>query len=98
MRKALEVQLRLDIPKLNEIAFDLASRHELERILMGLRYLYDRPQLLRQILDLIAQDVNRHRCAKNGAPGLAYCIFRRKLPVIPAESLPPGPVALLTLA
>lgn len=72
MRKALEVQLRLDIPKLNEIAFDLASRHELERILMGLRYLYDRPQLLRQILDLIAQDVNRHRCAKNGAPGLAY--------------------------
>ncbi len=26
------------------------------------------------------------------------CIFRRKLPGIPAESLPPGPVALLTLA
>lgn len=72
MRKAINLQLKLDAPEINNIEFDLNSRHELEPILMALKYFYDHPQLLKKIMKLIAKDILGDKNAQLGCPGLLY--------------------------
>lgn len=72
MRKAMEAQLRLDIPSLNKIEFDLSNRHELEAILMALKHIYESRETLSSIIQLIAQDVGRDTDTEIGCPGLSY--------------------------
>jgi len=72
MRKAFEAQLRLDLPSLDKIEFDLTSRHELESILAALHHLYKTPETLNQILALIENDINRDSSMRTGSPGLLY--------------------------
>jgi hypothetical protein len=69
MRKDFDRQLKLDIPTLDHIEFDLRSRHELEAILIALKHLYDSPQAMRAVLRLIAADVGS---SDLGCDGLAY--------------------------
>jgi hypothetical protein len=72
MRKAILLQLQLDAPEINKIEFDLNSRHELEPILMALKYFYDHPRLLKKIIKLIEKDILGDKNAQLGCPGLLY--------------------------
>jgi len=72
MRQAFDRQLKLDVPKLNAITFDPTSRHELEAILMALHHLYQSPKTQRDILKLIAKDINEKTSSKIGCTGLQY--------------------------
>jgi hypothetical protein len=72
MRKAFDAQLKLDVPNLDHIEFDPASRHELEPILMALKHIYESPKTLQAILKLIAKDVAGDKNVQRGCPGLDY--------------------------
>lgn len=72
MRQAIDHQLKLDVPKLDEIEFDPSSRHELEPILVALKHIYDSKELLDTILELIAKDLNDGQRSDIGCPGLDY--------------------------
>ncbi|MGH9877359.1 MAG: ISNCY family transposase [Nitrososphaera sp.] len=72
MRKAMEAQLRLDIPAFDKIEFDLSNRHELEAILMALKHVYESQEVLGSILQIIAQDVGCDTDTEIGCPGLSY--------------------------
>jgi hypothetical protein len=72
MRKALETQLKLDVPVHLDVEFDSNSRHELEPILMTLKHLHDNPQVHKPILKLIAKDVIGDKDPTLGCPGLSY--------------------------
>ncbi len=72
MRHAFDRQLKLDVPKLTDIAFDSTSRHELEPILMALYHLYQTPKTQEAILKLIAKDLNENTNANCGCTGLTY--------------------------
>jgi hypothetical protein len=72
MRKAFDPQLKLDVPPIDQIEFDLTSRHELEPILMALKHLYHQPKILYKILNLIAKDVLGDKSDQLGCPGLLY--------------------------
>ena len=70
MRKAIETQLRLDLPSLDSLEFDPSNRYALENILMALKHLYESTETLNTILELIAEDINGDANTDLGAPGL----------------------------
>ena len=72
MRKGLEMQLKLDVPTLDQIDFDSSNRHALEGILMALKHVYESEETLPAILKLIAQDVGSNCDTKIGCTGLSY--------------------------
>lgn len=72
MRQAVILQMKLDAPAIGNIDFDLNSRHEMEPILMGLKHIYEKPQLLKEILDRLAKDILGDCNDKRGCPGLQY--------------------------
>lgn len=72
MRQATILQMKLDVPAIGNIQFDLNSRHEMEPILMALKHIYEKPQLLKPILDRLAKDILGNCNDKRGCPGLQY--------------------------
>lgn len=72
MRKAFDAQLKLEVPNLEHIEFNPASRHELEPILMALKHIYESPKTLQAILKPIAEDIGGHKNVARGCPGLDY--------------------------
>ncbi len=72
MRQAIILQMKLDAPAIDNIEFDLNSRHELEPILMALKHVYENPRLLKKVLKLIAKDVLGDSNDRLGSPGLRY--------------------------
>jgi IS5 family transposase len=57
---------------IEEVAFQLHSRHELIPILVALQHLYCQKNLGQQLLQLIAQDVNTKTKANRGRTGMSY--------------------------
>jgi len=72
MRQATILQMKLDVPAIGNIEFALNSRHEMEPILMALKHIYEKPQLLKPILDRLAKDILGNSSDKRGCPGLQY--------------------------
>jgi len=72
MRQATILQMKLDAPAIGDIEFALNSRHELEPILMALKYIHEKPQVLKKILHRIAKDILGDVSARRGCPGLLY--------------------------
>jgi len=72
MRQAIILQMKLDAPAIDNIEFDLNSRHELEPILMALKYIHEKPQVLKKILNRLAKDILGDVSARRGCPGLLY--------------------------
>lgn len=72
MRKAIDTQLRLDLPCLDALEFDPSNRYALEAILMALKHLYESTETLNAVLKLIAEDINGDANTDLGSPGLQH--------------------------
>lgn len=72
MRKAFSDQQRLDCRGVLGVQLNLDCRDEIIPILRALQQIYSRSELRQQILDVIAQDVNRDARDDVGREGMDY--------------------------
>ena len=70
MRKIIEPQMQFGQVDISEITFDLRSRDEIPKLLMGLQYIYCTPEIRRQVFKILEDMVPRGTDAKNGRPGM----------------------------
>lgn len=71
MRSLFKPQMTIGTIPMDEIEFDVFSRHELVPILMALQYLYTQKQhIVRQILEIIENDLVDGKKLKHGREGL----------------------------
>jgi len=75
MRKAFDPQRRLDCPEVEQVELNFNCRSEIIPILRALQYIYSRPQLLKDILRLVAADVNPGSDPQRGREGLDYWVI-----------------------
>ena len=72
MRKAFSEQQRLDCRSVLGVELNLNCRDEIVPILRAIQHVYEQPKLRKQILELIAQDVNQDASAELGRQGMDY--------------------------
>lgn len=72
MRKAFSEQQRLDCRGVLDVELNLDCRDEIVPILRAIQHIYAQPKLRKQILDLIAQDVNQDASSELGREGMDY--------------------------
>ena len=72
MRKAFSKQQRLDCRGVLSVELNLNCRDEIVPILRALQHIYQDAKLRKQILDLIAQDVNQDASPDLGRQGMDY--------------------------
>jgi IS5 family transposase len=72
MRKATDCQQRLDCQPVLNVQLNHNCRDEMIPILAALRHIYGQPELRDDILQAIADDVNRHSSRKRGRKGMDY--------------------------
>jgi hypothetical protein len=72
MRKPFSCQQRLDCSTILEVQLNLNCRDEIVPILRALQHIYSKPALRKQILRLIADDVNKNARDDCGRDGLDY--------------------------
>ena len=72
MRKPYSNQKRFDCQTVTEVQLNLECRDEIIPVLRGLQHIYRQPQLRNEILNLVAQDVNRDSRIDRGREGLDY--------------------------
>ena len=70
MRKVIEPQMKLGQVNISEIEFDLSSRDEIPRLLMGLQYIYCTPEVREEVFQILGEMIPRGRDANNGRPGM----------------------------
>ncbi|MCK6407565.1 MAG: ISNCY family transposase [Rhodocyclaceae bacterium] len=75
MRKAFDPQRRLDCPAVNQIKLNFNCRAEIIPVLRALQYLYGQPKLLKSILALVAEDINKKSDPERGREGLDYWVI-----------------------
>jgi len=72
MRKAFSEQQRLDCRSVLDVELNLECRDEMIPILRAIQHIYGQPKLCKQILELIAEDVNQDACSDLGRRGMDY--------------------------
>lgn len=72
MRKATELQRRLDCQSVASVCLNLECRDEIIPILRSLQQIYSQPALRNQILQLVSLDVNPESRADRGREGFDY--------------------------
>jgi len=72
MRMRFNPQPRLDCPPVEQVKLNLNCRDEIVPILRALQHIYSDGKLRRDILDLVAGDVNRETSNEHGRPGMNY--------------------------
>ncbi len=70
MRKIIEAQMQFGQVDISEITFDLRSRDEIPKLLMGLQYIYCTAEIREQVFKILEDMVPRGTDAKNGRPGM----------------------------
>ena len=70
MRNIIEPQLKLGQVNISEIEFDLSSRDEIPRLLMGLQYIYCTPEVRREVFQILGEMIPSGIDTKNGRPGM----------------------------
>ncbi len=73
MRKVIEPQMKLGQVNISEIEFDLSSRDEIPRLLMGLQYIYCTPEVRKEVFQILKAMIPRGIDANNGRPGMVMC-------------------------
>ena len=72
MRKPFSAQQRLDCQTVLEVQLNLHCRDEIIPVLRALQHIHGQPKLRKEILDLVAQDVNDASRHDRGREGLDY--------------------------
>ncbi len=70
MRKTIEPQLEFGQVDISEIEFDLRSRDEIPKLLMGLQYIYCTQEIREQVFKILKEMVPEGTDANNGRPGM----------------------------
>ena len=70
MRKIIEPQMQFGQVDISEITFDLRSRDEIPKLLMGLQYIYCTPDIREQVFKILEEMVPEGTDANNGRPGM----------------------------
>ncbi len=70
MRKIIEPQMQFGQVDISEITFDLRSRDEIPKLLMGLQYIYCTPDIREQVFKILEEMVPRGTDSNNGRPGM----------------------------
>jgi len=70
MRKVKEQQMKFGEVNIATIEFDLRSRDEIPKLLMGLQHIYCTPELREEVFKILAGTVSKDVDAKNGRPGM----------------------------
>ena len=70
MRKAREHQLKFGEVDISTIEFDLRSRDEIPKLLMGLQHIYCTPELREEVFKILGGIVPRDVDTQNGRPGM----------------------------
>jgi hypothetical protein len=70
MRKVKEMQLKLGEVNLADIVFDLRSRDEIPKLLMGLQYIWCTPEVREQVFEILEKIIPVDTRADTGRPGM----------------------------
>ncbi len=70
MRKVMEMQLSFGEIDISNIKFDLRSRDEIPKLLMGLQYLYCNKNIRDEVFAILESMVPKKINSKNGRPGM----------------------------
>jgi len=70
VRKAIEPQRKLGQVDISEIQFDLRSRDEIPRLLMGLQYIYSTAEVRRKVFRILEKMIPAQTDRDNGRPGM----------------------------
>lgn len=70
MRKAIEPQMKLGESGIADIKFDLRSRDEIPKLLMGLQHIYITPDLRDRVFNILEKMIPEGVDAKNGRRGM----------------------------
>jgi hypothetical protein len=69
MRKVIDLQMEFWKKDIANIEFDLNSRDEIPKLLMGLQHIYRTPQIRNKVFKVLKQIVPR-KSHENGRPGM----------------------------
>lgn len=72
MRKVIEEQTRIGQVDIAEIKFDLKSRDEIPKLLMGLQYIYCNTEYRKKVFKILEEMLPEGINANNGRPGMIY--------------------------
>ena len=70
MRKVMESQMKFGEVDISKIEFDLRSRDEIPKLLMGLQYIYCTPKLRDEVFQILEEIVPEGTDSDNGRPGM----------------------------
>ncbi len=70
MRKVKESQMRFDEKDISQIEFDLRSRDEIPKLLMGLQYIYCKEEIRNEVFRILEGVITEGTDTKNGRPGM----------------------------
>ena len=70
MRKIIEPQMQFGQVDISEITFDLRSRDEIPKLLMGLQHIYCTPEIREQVFKTLEEMVPEGTDTNNGRPGM----------------------------
>ncbi|MDQ1308390.1 MAG: hypothetical protein QG671_4224 [Actinomycetota bacterium] len=72
MRKPFDRQQRMDRPAISDVPLNSACRDEIIPILAALKHIYSQPKLRDELLQAVANDVNRNSSRERGRKGMDY--------------------------
>jgi hypothetical protein len=70
MRKTIDPQMQIGQVDISQIEFDLRSRDEIPKLLMGLQYIYCTPEIRQEVFKILEEMVPEGTDTNNGRPGM----------------------------
>jgi hypothetical protein len=70
MRRAIDPQMKMGTVDISQIKFDLRSRDEIPKLLMGLQYIYCNVEIRREVFTILEDIVPKGIDENNGRPGM----------------------------
>ena len=70
MRKPIDPQIKMGEVDISQIQFDLRSRDEIPKLLMGLQYIYVTPEVREPVFRILEEMVPEGIAINNGRPGM----------------------------
>lgn len=70
MRKLIDLQQKLFGSDISEIEFDLKSRDEIPKLLIGLQHIYSNPEIRNEIFKILEEIIPADTDKTNGRPGM----------------------------
>jgi len=70
MREVKKMQMKLGEVNIGDIEFDLRSRDEIPKLLMGLQHIWCTPELREKVFEILEKIVPQGTSAETGRPGM----------------------------